>query len=502
MTVSSSARRALAIGAGIAVAVTAGIVGIPLAAAAADGVALEIDGGLTLPGDDGFRDVVALEVTASAETTVDLELRRGDEVVAPIADDQPLTPLEDGFGARLELDLADLEVDAGDYTVAVGDSVTGLPLADHDLVIGSGAATTLTSNVAQRTLYPRDDDYLDSTSVTLRVRDETGIDLPFDGTLAVAGRTTPIGTDDGGAAKASVDISRLAVGTVALSASVTGPAGSALRVSLGSLSLRITDLTGVTVGADVATVYPAADGYRDRATVRVRTGSVNGAVVPVSGTIVISRKGKTVATSTFSGTSNQVFGYAWSGRTKSKITTGTFTVKATITGPEGAARTASTKIVVSKKKLKARTLTTTATASGLIRGTTAYDASQAGNCSTTSSKRVRCTSGVDVNKQNLALTTTGAIAIPGKVQSSLGYRPATVRVSAETTSMSGPMAGFWYGRSTAPTSSTALKKGTRTGAWVPLTNPSASLHVGTWLADSTFVELKRFRIEYRYYVLK
>jgi hypothetical protein len=96
-------------------------------------------------------------------------------------------------------------------------------------------------------------------------------------------------------------------------------------------------------------VYPSHDGYKDNATIGIRTITSTGHSVPASGILTITQGSHVILRKTLSGTSSKSI--TWNGRTNGSIVNGTYKVSVAITGPQGGTKTARHNIKVSDQRL-------------------------------------------------------------------------------------------------------------------------------------------------------
>jgi hypothetical protein len=107
-------------------------------------------------------------------------------------------------------------------------------------------------------------------------------------------------------------------------------------------------LLSATVAASVATVYPKKDGYRDTVSFLVKQETSTGAVIPVTGSAVLTKAGKAVKTWALVRSTQTL---VWNGLVDGAVKPGTYLLRATARAGDGQAFTSSTRTVVSAKRL-------------------------------------------------------------------------------------------------------------------------------------------------------
>lgn len=343
-------------GVGLAAVLVTGSVSAP--AAAETGLIVTVSEVLTLPASDGFHDSVTVTVTAGAASTVELAVLGAAGQVVEQLPPLPLTD-QDGDGrAEASITLSATDFPAGSYSVRA--TAPGSVAGTAALLVGTGEIRVVNVGAADDTLYPWPDGIKDAASATVTAMDETGAQLPFDGTVTLASGTqsasAPVSSVDGTAGEATVSAVRLPLGTATLTASLRGPAGEALTSAGVDVALRPTALAGATVTASATTVAPARDGLHDSISFTVAGWGASGDALPVTGEARLSLAGTTVKTWTVTPTSTA---FAWDGRTGGTIVAGLYAVSVTVAGAQGAPTTATTSFTVSSKSL--------ATISGKVR---------------------------------------------------------------------------------------------------------------------------------------
>jgi hypothetical protein len=332
------------------------------AAAAEPPFTVEVVGALHLPADDGFNDAALVRVASDAAGTVEIDLLDADgapvrqlAAAASLAD----TDADDAFDAEATISVTGLL--AGDYAVRVRsaddpDTAVTTPVS---VAAQAGAGLELTASTPN--VFPYIDGDRDSVTFTATVRDPGPGSLPITGSVTITSGGTVVTTWslntsteqrftwDGKTNGAVVpgDYTVTATGTTADGLAVT----DAVAVTVGRTALQ-----SVSVRSDGG-VAPAKDGYRDTVKLTVAGVSSTGRTVPVTGTVKVISRGKTVKTWTLTSSASTVL--SWDGRTAGALVAGGYTVTVSAKGPEGDTRTASVSVTVSSKTL--------ATINGVVR---------------------------------------------------------------------------------------------------------------------------------------
>ncbi len=431
---------------------------------------LTAPGPLTLPDGDGVRDITA--VTLSADIATDATI----EVLAA-----------DGATILRELDAVTI-TDTLAFAFAV--PVTGLPAGELylratptagdpvqvPLLVGSGDPTTVTLALSRSTIYTWAKSTTRTTVATVSAVDETGLTIPFAGTVTakvgVKSQSVAVASKDANPAKATISSSKLAAGKATVTARVTGTAATKTSTA-ASLTVKNVAVSSTKLTASATTVYPTKDGYKDSVTLKVSSKTTTGGAVPVTGTVKITSKGKTVASWKLS--SSKAWSKTWNGKVKGKVLPGTYTVSVSIKGPEGAAKVASKKITVKKGKLVTKTTKTTVTRKSLL------------------------TDQLTISGVSLY---AGTRSVPKAVVKSIAYGAPKVRVSADVTRVSGDVA-WGYGIADTEVGKVAeiTKRGVSSPGWLKLPKSARKIDVILVTGESSSVTIKTFTIEYTYKVL-
>ncbi len=124
---------------------------------------------------------------------------------------------------------------------------------------------------------------------------------------------------------------------------------ASLTAAAPAVADPIPDVVTASVSTSVPVVYPHKDGYRDTVSITASGATSDASVSTSPGTIVITKGAKVEKTWTISAAAPVT--KTWSGRVKSKISTGTYTVTVTYTNADASTATDHTTVVVSSKKL-------------------------------------------------------------------------------------------------------------------------------------------------------
>ncbi|GAA4755499.1 hypothetical protein GCM10025783_30790 [Amnibacterium soli] len=211
--------------------------------------------------------------------------------------------------ATVDGDGTGLTVDVGNGLVTVGAGTGSSTGSGISVGIGEGAVGATTGG---------------STTVTTAD--------PTNGAPSVGGGSH-IGVGTGGG-----------VGTPTVPGAPTGGTSPAPAPS----SSPVPRLLSATVAASVATVYPKKDGYRDTVSFLVKQETSTGAVIPVTGSAVLTKAGKAVKTWALVRSTQTL---VWNGLVDGAVKPGTYLLRATARAGDGQAFTSSTRTVVSAKRL-------------------------------------------------------------------------------------------------------------------------------------------------------
>lgn len=454
---------------------------------------------LTLPAGDGFNDRTAVTLRSNGAISATVALYdSGRHLVKTIAEKATLVRSGSDYRARVSFALADLE--AGRYSIRATRTV-GSSLVDvATLSVGSGRPTAVSVTPTATTVFPHEDGYLDSVRSTITARDETGTALPVSGTAHVYSSrdsvsrhfTRPAGSNSA----VALDIAGFTTGRARLKASVSGPAGPARESRPVIVTLRSTRVTKVTVSSDASTIYPAADGYRDSATISASTSSSTGRKLDITGSVAITRGGVTVKK--WKRTSSGASEYRWNGRVKNRIVPGNYVVTTRATGPEGTTKKSATRISVSAKKLHTETLTYVRDASGILTSVQSFDRARRGDCNVIGGA-VACTGFAVDSDYHWSLSTWGSEPVPAVVRNSYTYRSPSIRVWTKTASLTGKSEWSFGG---VKGHRGNLLAGTHALSWLPLNQYPAKTDISVSLRARARATILQLRFDYHYAVLK
>ena len=247
-------------------------------------------------------------------------------------------------------------VDVGDYTLtssAIGEVGT---VAVRDLVLDA-----VVSDVsAPFVVAPFVDGVLDSPAVTFTgtasgndIATTGGADLISPSGSAVVhhydfGPTPSVGHE------VVLNGVGLAFGTYRLSVDLVS--GSVHQVSDFEVTVVQTKALAARVIVASASIYPAVDGYLDRVRVTISVTSSTGKGIPLTGNVVVRRGSAVVRTIAVVPGQSAV---SWDGRINGTTAPGTYTIAATVRGPQGPAVVATTaRVTVLQTKVTAASLRT------------------------------------------------------------------------------------------------------------------------------------------------
>ncbi|WP_062293805.1 hypothetical protein [Demequina phytophila] len=319
--------------------------GLATAASAADAATLTVGeaGVLTLPAGDGVRDETEVTVTSDVATTLTVyvnETGAGPRIVTY----EPIEIVDPAVPATIPVSVDDFA--PGHYEIyvvpAAGDSALAL------LTVGSGEPLDVSLTLSNSTIFTWSGASPRTTVATVSATDETGLTVPFTGTLTstVGGKTTApsIASTTGDAVTKKIYATNLGAGTGTVTATVSGPAAIEYSDS-ASLTVGSTAVTGLALSRSLGTVYPLKDSYRDTVAFTVTPSTTRDSAFDATGTVKVVKDGKTVKS--WALTTSKKRTLTWDGRVGGKVVAGSYTVTAALRGPEGARRTASTTVRVS-----------------------------------------------------------------------------------------------------------------------------------------------------------
>lgn len=461
-------------------------------------LSLTTPGVLTLPSGDGVRDLTTVTVASDIPTTVTLTIVDAADSVVRSLPTVDLTA--DSLSAYVDVPVIGLP--AGELmleaTPAAGTPASAL------LQVGSGQAASASLSLSTRTIYTWKKSEARSTVASVTVADETGLKVPFTGsvTAKVGSRTQKVAvvSSTGAVAKATISSAKLAKGTARVSAAVIA-GGEKATSNTVTLAIKNAAITSTKLSASVTTFYPTKDGYKDSAKLSVVSSSTTGGTLPVTGTVKITSKGKTVKT--WKLTSSKKWSASWDGKVKGKVVPGTYSATVSVSGPEGAAKKSTVKLTVKKGKLVSKKSKVTVDANSVL---TSYvdggywDYNMCWEDYYTEGD-VFC-DGDDASDDTLSVLALGTVKVPSAVVSSQKYGKAKVRLTAKVTSFYGTAAwGYTPVGKDGGRTKLLTGEGKSTAGWLALPATVRKLDVVLGLGEYSFVGIDTFTIEYSYRVL-
>lgn len=458
---------------------------------------------LTLPDSDGIRDTTSLNVTSDVATSVSLAVWSADRT----------TLIEDLAPVELTTDLLSTDVvipvtglTAGTFVVvatpAVGDAVTA------SLTVGSGEPSAVSAALSATTIFTWSKATPRSFTVTVTAKDETGLPVPFTGSVkTVVGSktvTSSVKSTTGAAAKTtSVSVTKLVAGTGKVTATVSAlKAGSKKYTSTAkTLKVLTTAVKSVKLSANYTTVYPAKDSYRDTTKITLTPTTTTGKNFTSTGSVKITYKGKTVKS--WKITSSKARTFTWDGKYKGKIVPGTYTVTASIKGPQGSTKTTKSTIKVNSGKLKTKTKTVKYKANAVITTYEAYDYYYDGACYKNYYKSgdILCDGYDAYDLDSISLIATGKVTVPSVVVSAEKYGSASVKLTTHVTSLYG---GAAWSYDTSPYGTTkigSVQTGSHNLGSLKLPKTSKSVYLTLGLGEYATVSADTITATYTYKVM-
>ena len=468
-------------------------------AAAADPVlSASVEGIITLPAADGFKDTATLSISSDTAVTVRPEIVDGTNAVVKELGDVQLLDGDSNGSFTATVPLQALDVAAGAYTVKVTETVGGIVAATAPLTVGSGKVVWATLAASPK-FYPYKDGYLDTLKATVTAFDETDTAVPFSGSVQVKSGTTSrksnIASPTGAKAFALVSVVGFPSGAGSVVAKVHGPTAVDFTTDPRPVRFDSTRVTTVTVSKNISTVYPADDDYRDTVTFKAVPQTSTGTRLPVTGKVVISLSGKTVKSWSFSTSATKSF--TWNGLNAGRIVPGKYTVKVSAKGPQGSTKTAVVDVNVSAKRLVTKAATRYVNAKPVFKGYEDYSASGLGSCSYDAAEVVWCEA-YGLSDDGVALYAYGSFTVPEYVLE----HSASVRVTANVDYVYGDVAWNYYYDDARGVDAELVTRGNNTLDWLKLSKSTRKVYVDFGLADYADVEVDYFKIEYRYKALQ
>jgi hypothetical protein len=476
---------------------TLGLVALSASSASADPAELAVTssaGTLTLPSGDNYHDASSVTISSPNAHDVSVVITHNGDLTETVSAQTTLASQLDGTFSAV-VPVSDDQLAAGSYFITVTALDNTAFTASTPLVIGSGQVTALTLTTTNgTTFFPYADGYKDAVTGTVSAVDETNTPVSFTGTVSSGTATTAVASTDASAATFSLSLVGQPLGSQSLVATVGTVTSPGIQ-----LALQATQLASVSVSSHYSTVYPVSDGFRDSTVITTNVASTLPDATAITGSLKATLKGKTVAT--WALTSSGPTTITWNGRIHGKIKPGTYVFKAsaklgnTVTSP-------SVKVTVSPKKLVSKTVSSTKSASSIIKHFEAFDQNQDGICLKHSSQ-VGCFGYDDYYNAGMSLFAYGTSGVPAAVWSSTKYgRTPSVLVTAATSDVSGT-AVWGYGLTDDATQVAGqLRKGTHSLGWHGLNGASHTLEISMGLGQYSYFITTSLKISYKYVVLK
>lgn len=454
---------------------------------------------ITLPAGDGVRDSTDVTVTSDAPTIVSLSI--SDTSWAEVETLPSVELTAEDLSADVTVPVAGLE--AGNYylvaTPVGGDAVS------TGLTVGSGEPTDVFTDLSTYSIFTLASATPHSTTVTVYAWDETGEVVPFEGTVSatVGGKTAtaPVASTDGSNATATISGTALKAGTGPVVASVHAFGGSTNYESDPvDIDVISTGVTGVSLARTASSVYPYKDYYRDTVSFTVKPSTTTGTTLAATGSVKITRSGKTVKTWTLTSSATKKF--TWDGKVNGKIVPGTYTVKVTIKGPEGSTKTASTTVKVDSGKLKTKTKTLTYKSASAFKKYVANDQYEENACYINYPKSgySYCEAPFASIVDGYALIGLGAVSVPSYVVSAEAYGGAKVNATLYGVKKAGTI-DWLLGGDYGSVRSGHLKTGTNSLGTVTLATGSKKTYVYVGLDGGEWVYNTSLKVTYTYRVM-
>lgn len=455
-------------------------------------------GVLTLPANDGVRDKTTVTIASDVGTIVELKLRPAGQPDGPIIGSVELTD----EALTKTFDLAATGLAAGKYDLLATPSA-GAPKTTP-VTVGSGVATTASIALSAGTIFTWSKATPRSTTATVSAKDETGLTVPFTGTVkaAVGGKTVTANvksTTDAAAKTSAFAVGKFKPGTGKVTATLKG-VGSATASADATLKVLQTAVTKVTLKSSVATVFPAKDKYNDTVKLTVTPKTTTGKAFKSTGKVTITRNGKTVKS--WKITSSKAKSVTWNGKVKGKIVPGTYTVKVSLKGPEGATKTTTKKIKVDKGKLVTKKQSVTYKAGKIFKSFSRYDSSSLCYTNWAKVNDFRCFAGTAEGPGTLAVLSQGTVTVPKAVVSAQKYGKATAKVTMNVVAKSGYSEWGYDVVKFGGAKGGALKKGKNTGGALKLPATSKKLHLIFGLEEYATLGADTIKVDYTYKVMK
>lgn len=454
---------------------------------------------LTLPAGDGVRDVASIEVGATAATTVALRLiDRHDAAVIRELPSIELTDAE-GLSGTVTLSLDGITT-AGQYALEA--APTSGEAASAEFTVGSGKPQAAALTLNRDLIYTYKGAKVRTVDARVSARDETGLAVPFTGTVvATVGTkkaTHKVASTTGASTKTTIAGSSLAPGTAKVVFTATAQGASA--TAKDSVLVKNFAVTKTSIKASERTLYPTKDGYLDATRFTVSTATTTGTTVAASGSVKVTRGGKTVAS--WKLTSSKKWSAAWNGKVNGKVVPGTYTVKASVKGPEGATKTASTTVTVKAGKLVAKKSVKTVKAKSVLDAYVDLGSSDYNWCATDAITPGDVYCDGEDSLEGVSVVGVGETAVPAAVVKAEKFGGAKVRITAKVTRQYGAtMFGYWRSDSDAGKTTYFEETGSHSAGWLTLPATTKKLDVALALGEYSATVVDEFTIEYSYKVM-
>lgn len=452
---------------------------------------------LTLPAGDGVRDLATVTITSDTPTTVQLAIQSagGAVVGAPL----PSIELSETNALSQNVTVPVDGLPAGALALVATPTV-GEP-ASVKLLVGSGKPSKVALTVASTVLYSWSKSTGSSTMAKVSATDETGTTVPFAGTVTLKSGTkssvAKIASKTGSTASTTISASGLPAGKASVTAKGSGVGSAGISSAARAVTIKTVAISSAKVSA-TSTVYPTKDGYKDSAKISVSASTTTGDTITGTGTVKITRSGKTVKT--YKLTSSKNWSATWDGKVSGKVVPGTYTVKISLKGPQGATKTASDKIVVKKGKLVTKTTSTTYKASQVLKTYSAFDYGDEGYCAYDNAGVVDCIGFDAYLVDSISLISDGSVSVPTAVRSAEKFGSAKARVSLSALSVHKVVWG--YGPKGDDLNRLGgMVEGTKNLGWTGLPDGTKTLSVSAALGEYSFFIADKIKVEYSYKVL-
>jgi len=390
---------------------------------------LSIDGltTLTLPAGDGVRDSTSLEIYSDAATAGTVVIREsgGGDVVATLDGFEITDP---AVPATVSVPVQGLT--AGTYEVVATPSIGGEPVLT-DLTVGSGEPISVSLGLSKSVIYGWSGTPVRTSVATVSATDETGEKVPFTGTVTakVGGKTyaPSIKSTTSAPALFTFGSSKFGYGTGSVVATVWGPSETPYSSAAAALTVATTAVSSLTLSAGSSAVYPYKDYYLDTVKLTLTPKTTNPTTFKSTGSVKIIRNGKTVKSWTL--TSSKAWTATWDGKVGGKIVPGTYTVKATLKGPQGYTKTATKTITVRSSKLVSKTKTVTYKSGAIYKTYVPLDELGLSECFIGEVKAddFYCDAYGDLG--TIGLIAYGSVSVPSDIQSAMKYGKVTARAT-------------------------------------------------------------------------